>query len=205
MWAASADAALPWLEWWRELAAEGVDLSNKQIANLLLDIADQEVAVAKPPASSLLNALIDGTYKDGAIPLHVTIDWLDADDEVVEKAANLSKELHSTIGYWQRWPTMPKRANVISFILEEDGSTWLEDVWRTPDNPRFAMDPVTEAIYVSKVELIDGRYKLIQPRRWSRAARMCVEDPMYRHHFRGGGTGVCLPIDEFVPYLKQAG
>lgn len=205
MCATSADAALPWLEWWRALAAEGVDLSNKQIANLLLDIAGQEVATAKPPASSLLKALIDGTYRDGALPLHVAIDWLDADDDVVEKAAELSEELHKTIGYWQRWSTMPKRANVISIMLEEDGSTWLEDVWRTPDNPRSAMDPATKAIYVSKVELVDGRYKLDQSRRWSRAARICVKDPTYRHHFRGNGTGVCLPIDEFVPYLKQAG
>ena len=202
--ATSSDAALPWLKWWRELATAGIDLSNKQIANLLLDIAGQEVAAAKPRASSLLKALIDGSYSDGAIPLHVTIDWLDADDEVVEKSVDLSSKLHRTIGYWQRWPTMPKRANVISFMLEKDGRIWLEDVWRTPDDPRSAMDLATKAIYVSKVETIDGRYKLDQPHRWSRAARKCVEDSKYRHHFQGSGTGVCLPISEFVPYLIYA-
>lgn len=203
MWSTSAYAVAPWLEWWRELAEDGVDLSDKQIANLLLDIAAQDVQTGKKPAYSLIKALMDGSYRDGAAPLYVTIDWLDADDEVVEKAESLSRELHRTIGYWQCWPTMPKRAEIISFMLEGDGKTYLEDVWRTPDNPRSAMDPATEAIYVSKVELIGGRYKLDQRRRWSRAARMCVEDPIHRPHFEGKGTGVCLPINRFVTYLNQ--
>lgn len=204
MLAASSSARKSWLAWWRKLSESGIDLSNKQIASLLLDIADQEAAAKKPAATSLIDALLDGTYKKSSVPLHVTIDWIDADKEVAVKAENLSITLNKAIGYWQDWPEMPARAQIISLMLWNDGSIELEDAWRTPVNPKSEMDPLTKAIYVSKVDRIDGRYKLDKSDQWSFAARKCIDDPVHRSHFRGKGTGVCLAIEEFLPYLKRA-
>lgn len=202
MLATSGAARKSWLTWWHGLAANGIDLSNKQIADLLLGISDQEIAADKPIVSSLIDALVNRTYKKSSVPLHVTIDWIDADKEVKVKADNLSKMLSQTIGYWQDWPQMPEDAQIISFMLWNDGNVELEDVWRSPINPKSAMDPATKAIYVSKIEKIDGRYKLDQADRWSRAARKCIDDPAHRRHFSGKGAGMCLTIEEFLPYLE---
>lgn len=204
MLATSGAVRKSWLTWWGTLAAGGIDLSNKQIADLLLDIADQEIAANQPTAPSLIDVLLDGSYKKSSVPLYVTIDWIDADKEVKAKASDLSKMLNRTIGYWQDWPEMPGRAQIISLMLWEDGSIELEDAWRTPVNPKSEMDPSTKAIYVSKVERIDGRYKLDKTDQWSLAARKYTDDPAHRRHFSGKGTGACLTIDEFLLYLKLA-
>ncbi len=103
LWDRRSEAVLPWLDWWNEMEEKGIDLANRRLAELLLDIAAQN----KPPLPekkpvSLLEVLRAGTYEPGKTPLHVAIDWIHADEAVVEEAGQLSDSLHETIGVWQR-------------------------------------------------------------------------------------------------------
>lgn len=188
------------------MVTKGIDLSDEQIACLLFDVAREENESAAPKPVSLMKALLGGTYQAGDVQLFVAIDWQDADSEVKEAAQQLSKQLHATIGYWQNWPNIPPGANIISFMLDDDGSVGTDGVWRTPTKPKAATDRKTKAVYVSSVELINGRYKIDgDKRRWCRAAKLCVEHPKYERYFRGKADGVCMPIEEFVPFLKRVG
>jgi len=158
--------------WFDNLWKAAADLSDPQIARLLLESADRNYnQTGNGESLDLLEALENSAEQFADSRLYIALDWEPYGEEVEKGVSKLREATGEDIDAWENWSDMPTNAQILSFHYNQRAGKKYsyEGAWQSPLDPKSAMDPVTKAIYVHAVPRILGRFHLGDTSTWLKA------------------------------------
>lgn len=164
-------------DWFDTLWVDAVDMSDAQVARLILAQAARDTKGKGGDPVNLLELLQGNPNALDGEPLYVTLDWISYSRQVEVQVERMQQATGLHIDAWEDWEDMPPAAEIMSFHYDRRSQKIsYEDAWRTPDDPRREMDPDTKAILVFAAPRILQSYELGDCRTWLKAVGRFQED-----------------------------
>ena len=170
-------------DWFDTLWVDAVDMSDAQVARLLLAQAERDTRGKGGDPVNLLKLLQANANALDGEPLYVTLDWVSYSRRVEVQVERMQKTTGLHVDAWEDWEEMPPAAEILSFHYDRlHRKISYEDAWRTPDDPKSEMDPDTKAILVFAAPRILQNYELGNRNAWLKAVGRFAQDLFASSH-----------------------
>lgn len=184
--------------WFDSLWEESTDMSDPQVANLLLELAEQDQASrGRVEALDLLTTLMAAPNALDDRELYVSLDWQPYSRRVEKQVKQMRKRVNPHVDAWEDWTRMPGSSEILSFYHEPKKPLSFEGIYRTPSDPKAAMDPKTKAIFVVETTSILGKYTLGDEGTWCAAAAK-FRDDLFVGRKKPKDENAILHVSEFA-------
>ena len=170
VWVDDPNSIAQLMDWFDSLWEQAADLSNPQIAQILLEQADRAPPSLRVDPFDLLTALRANPLAFARKDVFVTLDYEPYSHRVEKKVQELNEQLAVDIDAWEDWEDMPPAAAIVSFHYHRPSNQIsLQGIYESPRDPKGAMDPRTKGIFVTRTRRILGTYEVGDLEVWCEA------------------------------------
>lgn len=164
------DAIAQLVDWFDGLWERAADLSNPQVAQILLERADRAPPSLRVDPFDLLSALRANPLDFSNKHVFVTLDYEPYSSRVERKVQQLNEQLAVDIDAWEDWTEMPPAAEILSFHYDRRSrEISFEGIYESPKDPKRAMDRSTKGIFVTRTRRVLGTYEMGDLELWCEA------------------------------------